>query len=82
MVGYVISCIGLALLVFVVFVRILDKCYRRYIVHWEDVEGNRSYSIVMACGKKNACRKTLKLIRMDVNLKLTSAKVTKVVRYR
>lgn len=39
MVGYVISCIGLALLVFVVFVKIWDKCYRRYIVHWEDVEG-------------------------------------------
>ena len=75
MVGNVIICIGLALLVFVIFVRIWDKCYRRYIVHWEDVEGNRSYSIVMACGKIRAGRKTLKLFPM-IHM------ITKVVRYR
>ena len=75
MIGYIVSCIGIALLLFVAFVKIWDKLYRRYIVRWRDVEGNNGYSIVMACSKIRAGRKALQLIPM-IHI------ITKVVRCR
>lgn len=74
-IGDVLQLIGVVGLLFVVFLKIHDKFLTRYTVHYEDVKGNHSYSIVKACSKNSAVRK---VVELNPNLQ----KITKIVRCR
>lgn len=65
---------GFTALLFVAFVKIRDKLSRQYFVHWEDKDGNHSYSIIKACSKKGAGLKVC-------DASLVEIWITKVVRY-
>lgn len=67
--------VGFAGLLFVVFLKIHDKLLKQYFVHWEDKDGNQSYSMITACSKKGAA---LKLYDSS----LTEIWIGKVVRKR
>lgn len=49
--------VGFVGLLFAAFVKIHDKLLKQYFVHWEDKDGNQSYSMIKACSKKGAALK-------------------------
>jgi len=70
-------CIGFAGLAFVLFVKVINKFYRQYLVHWSRFDGGIGYNIVMAFSRWGAVKK---LMKPDSNGEVRI--VTKVVRYR
>lgn len=56
MVGFIISCIGLAGLAFVAFLKIHTMFLKKYIVRWKDTNDANCWTLVSACSEWGAMR--------------------------
>lgn len=59
-VGLISIFVGLVGLSFCCFVVVSNKLLKQYYVHWEDWDGNQSYSVVKAYSEDGAARKAYK----------------------
>lgn len=59
-IAFVCIGVGVAALLFVIFIKIQDKFLKQYFVHWEDRDGSQFYSMVIAYGVCRAARKCYK----------------------
>jgi len=74
-IGSILLVTGIVGLALVVWVKLLDKLSKKYIVYWKDVDGSRCWTPINACtnwGAKRMVRRSNSYVK----------KITRVVRQR